>query len=685
MALPLLLVLIGIFSSISGKTDAQSIGICYGQVADNLPPPQEVIDLFKTNGIGRMRIYNPDQATLQALSGSGIELVVGVPDEILRNLADAAAATAWVQTNILNFPDVKFKYIAVGNEIKPNAAAASFVLPAIQNINAAIVSANLQSQIKVSTAIELSLLGPSSPPSAGAFSSSARVYINPIISFLENNSAPLLANVYPYFAHISDPNDISLAYATFTSPSVVVQDGPIGYQNLFDAMLGALYAALEKAGATNLEVVVSESGWPSEGGTAADVGTATTYYHNLINHARVGTPKRPGEALEVYLFAMFDEDQKGPAETEKHFGLFSPSKQPKYQFCSSYKIIVVELANKVGKFNSDKFRGWDSGIAQIHYIEAAQSTIGICYGQVADNLPPPQEVIDLFKTNGIGRMRIYNPDQATLQALSGSGIELVVGVPNEILQTLANSADATAWVQTNILNFSDVKFKYINVGNEINPNDAAAQFVLPAMQNINAAIVSANLQSQIEVSTAIQFSLLGTSFPPSAGAFSPSASAYINPIINFLANNSAPLLANVYPYFAYIGDQNNISLAYATFTSSSVVVQDGPIGYKNIFDAILGALYAALEKAGAPNLEVVVSESGWPSDGGAAADVGTATTYYQNLINHAKVGTPKRPGEALEVYLFAMFDEDQKGAAETEKHFGLFSPSKQPKYQISFN
>ncbi|KAL6613826.1 hypothetical protein ACP70R_036096 [Stipagrostis hirtigluma subsp. patula] len=31
----------------------------------------------------------------------------------------------------------------------------------------------------------------------------------------------------------------------------------------------------------------------------------------------------------------------------------------------------------------------------------------------------------------------------------------------------------------------------------------------------------------------------------------------------------------------------------------------------------------------------------------------------QNLINHAAMGTPKKPG-ALETFLFAMFNENQK-------------------------
>ncbi|XP_058733656.1 glucan endo-1,3-beta-glucosidase-like [Vicia villosa] len=317
---------------------------------------------------------------------------------------------------------------------------------------------------------------------------------------------------------------------------------------------------------------------------------------------------------------------------------------------------------------------------------ATAHSIGVCYGRVANNLPPADEVIDLFQSSGIGRMRIYDPDHATLQALRGSNIELVIGTRNEDIKSIAKSVSvATEWIQINILKYSqDVKFRYIVVGNEIDPtSDEISNFVLLAMQNIYTALTSSNLQNKIKISTAIQLNLLGSSYPPSSGAFSKSATPYITPIVKFLVDTKAPLLANVYTYFSYISDPTSIDISYALFTSESLDIRDGSVKYQNLFDATLGAIYAALNKVGGANLEVVVSESGWPSDGGVAATVENAQTYYENLIKHVSKGNPARPNQPLETYLFAMFDENQKGPAATERHFGLFSPDKQIKYQIS--
>ncbi|XP_078158427.1 glucan endo-1,3-beta-glucosidase-like [Carex rostrata] len=309
------------------------------------------------------------------------------------------------------------------------------------------------------------------------------------------------------------------------------------------------------------------------------------------------------------------------------------------------------------------------------YPRSAQS-IGVCYGLNGNNLPSQADVVKLYQSNGITGMRIYGADSATLTALKGTNINLIMGVD---LSEASSPSAADTWVKNNVKPYPDVSFKYIAVGNEVSGGDVSN--ILPAMQNIYNSLSSAGLSS-IQVSTSVSFGVVGTSYPPSAGAFSSDAS-YMSSIVQYLASINAPLLANIHPYLSYASNTGQIRLDYALFTAPGTVVTDGSNNYQNLFDAQVDALYSAMEKVGGSNVGLVISESGWPSAGGTGTTMGNAQTYNQNLINHVGKGTPKR-STALETYIFAMFNENEKSAG-IEQNWGLFNPDQSPVYSITFN
>ncbi|OMO86093.1 Glycoside hydrolase, family 17 [Corchorus olitorius] len=330
--------------------------------------------------------------------------------------------------------------------------------------------------------------------------------------------------------------------------------------------------------------------------------------------------------------------------------------------------------------------------------------IGVAYGLDGNNLPSKPDTVALFESKNIRRIRLYRADHDALEALRRSNIEVTLGILNTDLQSLARNQQANAknWVQTNVVNYAnDVRFCYIVVGNEVEPSSPDAQFLVPAMQNIQNEINAARLG--ISVSTALSMNTIGVSFPPSAGAFKSEYRPLLDAVLGFLETNQAPIHVNVYPYFAYNDPASHISLDYALFRATSPVVTDGPYQYYNLFDAMLDTVYAALEKVGGGSFphkvghgstDIIASESGWSTGHRGPHRKGLhqscscviARIYNQNLINHVKSGrgTPRRPGKPIQAYIFSMFNENLKPDQDIEGHWGLFLPNGRPKYPINF-
>ncbi|XP_068653836.1 putative glucan endo-1,3-beta-glucosidase GVI [Aristolochia californica] len=313
--------------------------------------------------------------------------------------------------------------------------------------------------------------------------------------------------------------------------------------------------------------------------------------------------------------------------------------------------------------------------------------IGVNYGTVGNNLPPPTQAVQLIKTKGFTAVRLFEPNADILKALEGSQLKVVLGTLNQDLEKLATDpAFAATWVNDHIVPHANlVQFQYISVGNEVIPGDLSVH-ILPAIKNLEAALTAVNIP--LPVSTSVATYVLGASFPPSQGAFTDKAAAVLAPIAAHLEAQKTPLLANIYTYFAYSGNTKNIQLDYAMLNGTKEVVRDGNLIYVNLLDAIIDAFYWALERVGAPSVDVVLTESGWPSAGGedGVATIELAETYNNNLVRHVASGggTPKRPGKAVETYIFALFNENQKKPG-TEQNYGLFYPNLQEVYPLNLS
>uniref|UniRef100_M8B4T4 glucan endo-1,3-beta-D-glucosidase n=1 Tax=Aegilops tauschii TaxID=37682 RepID=M8B4T4_AEGTA len=325
------------------------------------------------------------------------------------------------------------------------------------------------------------------------------------------------------------------------------------------------------------------------------------------------------------------------------------------------------------------------------------SLLGINYGRVGNNLPPPQAALPLLQGLGIARVRLYDPEPGVLRAFAKTGIELYVGVPDQCLAAVAEPAGATSWLKDSILRYlPDTKIVALTVGNEVlTGNDTAlTRNLLPAMESLHGALAAANLDKQIAVTTAHNLGVLGTSYPPSAGAFRKDLLQYLCPILDFHAKTGSPFLVNAYPYFAYSDDPKGIHLDYALLEPSNPGVPDANTGlhYPNLLVAQVDAAYHAISaanSAAARVVEIRISETGWPSAGDAnekAATPESAARYNSNVMRLVAEwkGTPLKPNVPLRVYVFALFNENMKPGPASERNYGLFKPDSTPVYPLTY-
>jgi hypothetical protein len=341
--------------------EAGEVGVCYGRNGNNLMDPASVVQLLKKNGITMVRIYDTEPTVLRAMANTGIKLVVALPNDKLASAAgDPSWAVQWAKNSVMPYyPATDIRGVTVGNEVFQQAPGLTpQLLPAMRNVQQALAGLGLADAMKVTTPIAFDAIkAPGFPPSDGAFRDDiAQSVMSPMLDFLEQTGSYLMVNIYPYKAYASTNGAMDINYALFR-PNAGVFDRGSGftYSNLFDAQLDTVYYAMDRLGPSSVNrtaetmlrgggrQVRAHHGEHSWCPYCDGLENSQTYTNNLIKHisggasktahsplAGVGTPYRPNEDISVYIFELFNENEKSNAE-ESNYGLFYPSGQPTYQ------------------------------------------------------------------------------------------------------------------------------------------------------------------------------------------------------------------------------------------------------------------------------------------------------------------------------------------------------------------
>ncbi|ESQ31974.1 hypothetical protein EUTSA_v10004182mg [Eutrema salsugineum] len=328
-------------------------------------------------------------------------------------------------------------------------------------------------------------------------------------------------------------------------------------------------------------------------------------------------------------------------------------------------------------------------VALIIFSTGANASIGVNYGTLANNLPPPRQVAEfLLHSTVINRIRLFDADPQILRAFAHTGIAVTVTVPNHQITHLTNLSFAEQWISDHIQpHFPSTNIIRILVGNEVisTANHLLIRTLVPAMQSLHTALVSASLHRRIQISTPHSLGILSDSTPPSSAKFRQGYDTHVlKPLLSFLRSIASPFVVNPYPFFGYSPD----TLDFALFRpNQGLLDHDSKLLYTNMFDAQLDSVYSAMDRLGFSDVEIVVGEIGWPSEGDGGqigVDVATAAEFNKKVVARVNsgIGTPLMPNRTFETYIFALFNENLKSGPTSERNFGLFRSDLTPIYDI---
>lgn len=98
------LVILFLVLSMAIVTSGYNVGVNWGTMSTHHLSPERVVEMLRENGLDRLKLFEADEKILGALIGTDIEVMIGIPNYMLKEISENPdAAASWVYANVTSY------------------------------------------------------------------------------------------------------------------------------------------------------------------------------------------------------------------------------------------------------------------------------------------------------------------------------------------------------------------------------------------------------------------------------------------------------------------------------------------------------------------------------------------------------------------------------------------------------
>lgn len=172
-----------------------SIGVSYDSKDGTLPSPKKLVELLRKHDLLHVRLLDANPIVLEALSGTEIEVAVGMRYKQVKDIGKSKSRAAlWLKRNVMGFmPDTLITSIIVNHQ-GISEEVVSTLVSAMSAIHSALVDANLDKRIKVTTTLSSTLIQDASSVPPSSSTKDLRWVLHPLLAFVSKTGSFLILN-----------------------------------------------------------------------------------------------------------------------------------------------------------------------------------------------------------------------------------------------------------------------------------------------------------------------------------------------------------------------------------------------------------------------------------------------------------------------------------------------------------